>query len=113
MIERILKKFKYVQNLETDKAIFMQQYTKANEHVRDVLECCNEQQEVINELKADKDRMESLFSYTVRNMHMIFGVGDGRHINITDQGLQEAAGMQIDVRVAGPLSGISVYSVRK
>lgn len=113
MIERILKRFKYVRDLETDKAIFMQQYTKANEDVRNILECCNEQQEEMKELKADKDRMESLFSYTVRNMPIIFGIGDGRHINITDQGLREAAGMRIEVREAGPVSGISVYSVHK
>lgn len=113
MIEKILKKFKYVQEVETDKDLFQKQYQAEKIYTYDLIECSRKQQEEINALKADKDRMESLLAYTISNMHMIFGIGGGRHINLTEQELQDAAGMQIEVKDAFPISGISIYSVKR
>lgn len=113
IIEKILKKFKYVQDLGTDRDIYIRQYLTEKQYTEDLVECSRKQQEEINALKADKDRMESLLAYTISNMHMIFGIGGGRHINLTEQELQDAAGMQIEVKDAFPISGISIYSVKR
>lgn len=113
ILEKALKKFKYVQDLGTDRDIYIRQYLTEKQYTEDLLECSRKQQEEINTLKADKDRMESLLAYTISNMHMIFGIGGGRHINLTEQELQDAAGMQIEMRDAFQISGISIYSVKR
>lgn len=111
--EKVLRKFKFVQELGTDRDIFRMQYMTEKQCNENVMECCRKQQEEINTLKADKDQMESLFAYTICNTHIISGIGDGRHIFVTPQGIQDAAGMQIEIKKSFPIDGFAIYSRKK
>lgn len=113
VLEKILKKFKFVQDIRTDRDIFCMQYKTEKQYNENLLECCRKQQAEIEAMKADKDRMERILVCTISNMHMIFGIGEGRHINITGKELQEAVDMQIVTRENFAMDGIGIYCRKK